>query len=393
MSAATQSLVDDLAPLLARDPHDLPDGALLEDTETLLKLRRQLDGLIAAQLQVVDARDLTTAYYAMGTRNWLIADQLLSKPDADARLRVARSSVTRPQILDALRCGEIGLDHAKLIVNFLPGLPGREQRDEAEKLLLDAAKETDPTTMTRGLRQLADRLSLHETAEERAVRRHEGRYLHFFDTFSGMVHLDCMLDAPSATILRTALKPLALPAGEIDERSPGQRDADALLELARMTMNRGELPDTAGEPTQVHVLTDIDELTRDLKLGDGYTATLDGVPITPDTVRMLACDAGIIPVVMRGPSEVLDLGRSTRTWSRAQRKAAKIRARGHCESPRCQADVSRCDLHHEDHWSNFGRTDLDNGIYLCPYHHWLTHHTSWTITRNKTSGQVEVRRT
>jgi hypothetical protein len=48
---------------------------------------------------------------------------------------------------------------------------------------------------------------------------------------------------------------------------------------------------------------------------------------------MLACDTGIIPIVMRGRSEILDLGRATRAWNRAQYKAAKIRADGHCEAP------------------------------------------------------------
>jgi hypothetical protein len=65
---------------------------------------------------------------------------------------------------------------------------------------------------------------------------------------------------------------------------------------------------------------------------------------------MMACDAGIIPIVMNGRSEVLDLGRATRTWTRAQRNAAKIRAGGQCEAPKCQTPIERCDLHHEDHW-------------------------------------------
>ncbi|MGN6472318.1 MAG: HNH endonuclease signature motif containing protein, partial [Mycobacteriales bacterium] len=127
--------------------------------------------------------------------------------------------------------------------------------------------------------------------------------------------------------------------------------------------------------------------------GDTCRATLNGIPITPNTVRMLACDAAIIPIVMRGTSEILDLGRTTRTWTRAQRKAAKIRAGQHCEAPLCQAAIARCELHHEDEWAKFGRTDLDNGIYLCTYHHWLVHHTHWVITRSKTTGQVEIRRT
>jgi hypothetical protein len=183
-----------------------------------------------------------------------------------------------------------------------------------------------------------------------------------------------------------------LKAGEHDDRTPKQRQADALTELARLAMNRGELPDTAGEPTQVTVTTDLAGLIRQMLAGETSAATLDGTPITANTARMFACDAGIIPAVMGGTSEILDLGRSTRTWSRAQRKAAKLRAKGHCESPGCQASIDRCDLHHENHWAHGGRSDLSNAIYLCSYHHWLVHHTNWEIARTR-DGTVEIRRT
>jgi hypothetical protein len=393
LTAATQAVVDGIDALAEQDPHALPDGLLLEDTETLLAERRRLDGLIARRVQVIDARDATTEFYARSTKNWLVEDLHLSRADAGALTALARSSVTRPAILDAVVAGEASLDHAATIVGFLAKLPDPDARDHAEKLLLEAAKDTDPSTMAAGLRQLADHLCLDETAEQRAVRRHEGRYLTFTDTIDGMVRVDGMVDAPFGKILKKAVDALAGKAGDLDERTPGQRRADALVDLARSAMNRGALPDTAGEPTQATVLVPLTDLQRDLAPGETADATVDGTPITPNTARMLACDAGIIPAVLGGDSEILDLGRATRTWTRAQRKAAKIRAHGHCEAPRCQASIDRCDLHHEDHWAHGGRTDLANGIYLCTYHHWLVHHTHWVITRNKTTGQVEIRRT
>ncbi len=391
LTSATQRLVDDFDALLAQDPHDLPDALLLQDTETLLRERRRLDGVIARRLQVLDARDVTTNYRARSTKAWLIEDQHLSRPDAAARMAVARSAVTRPAIVEAMVAGEVSLDHAKTIVAFLPKLTSHEARDHGEKLLLDYAKDADPTSMTAALRGIADQLCLNESAEERAVRMHAERWLRFRDTIGGMVAIDGILDAPDAAIVKTAIGALAVSGGELDHRMPQQRNADALVDLARLGLNSGQLPEVAGEPTQVHVLTDYDDLTRRLQAGGTTRSTIGDVAITPNTVRMLACDAGIIPVVMRGTSEVLDLGRSTRTWSRAQRKAAKVRARNQCEAPRCQAGIARCELHHTEEWAKFGRTDLDNGIYLCTYHHWLTHHTSWTFTRNK-DGTVEIRR-
>ncbi|HEX3707154.1 MAG TPA: DUF222 domain-containing protein [Mycobacteriales bacterium] len=392
-SRSVEQLRCSVGAVLGEDPHGQPDCLVLEDTEVLLAVQRQLDGALAARLQVIDARDATTSERGRCTRGWLVEELQLSGPDARGRLRVARAGVARPAVIEALRGGEIGHDHAKVILNFLPKLPDADAKDHAEKLLLDAAKVTDPTTMTRGLRELADRLCLNETAEQRAARRHADRWLRFTETFNGMTRFDGMLDPVQATIVQTALAPLSQRAGEHDDRTIGQRRADALVDLATMAMNRGDLPDTAGEPTQLVVQTFLADLTRRLQAGDTCHSTLGGTPITPNTVRMLACDAGIIPAVMGGPSEVLDLGRSTRTWSRAQRKAAKLRANNHCEAPLCQAAIERCQLHHEQQWAeHHGPTDLDNGIYLCTYHHRLTHHTPWTITRNH-AGRVEIRRT
>jgi hypothetical protein len=107
---------------------------------------------------------------------------------------------------------------------------------------------------------------------------------------------------------------------------------------------------------------------------------------------MLACDAGIIPAVLGGASEVLDLGRKQRTWTTAQRRAARLRDGG-CTWPRCQATLESCDLHHEQYWArDHGKTDLGNSLHICHFHHWLVHHTPWTIKRNH-AAQIEVSRT
>jgi hypothetical protein len=299
--------------------------------------------------------------------------------------------VTRPAVIEAMRAGEISHKHAEQITRFLPKLDA-QARDAAERELVKVTKVSDPGTMQRGLRELTDRMCLDETAEQRAVRQYEGRWLRMTETFHGMTRFEAMLGPVQAAIVRTALASLSARNGEADDRHIGQRRADAFVELARMAMKSGSLPETAGEPTQCAVATDIEDLTRDLQPGDTTLSTLNGTPITSNTARMLACDAGIIPIVMRGKSEILDLGRLTRTWSRAQRKAAKIRANGHCEAPKCQTPIERCDLHHQHHWAHGGRTELNNGIYLCAHHHWVTHHTTWIFSRNK-QGIVEIHRT
>jgi hypothetical protein len=109
---ATEAFAQALATLGGRDPHDLSDAALVADTEAVLNLKRQFDGFLARQLQVVDARDATTAECGRSTRAWLVEEQLLSQTDAAGRLQVARSYVTRPAIVEAMPSGAL---HGSLI--------------------------------------------------------------------------------------------------------------------------------------------------------------------------------------------------------------------------------------------------------------------------------------
>jgi hypothetical protein len=106
-----------------------------------------------------------------------------------------------------------------------------------------------------------------------------------------------------------------------------------------------------------------------LQTGVG-SATIDGVdaPISAATARRMACDAEILPLVLRGKSEPLDLGRGRRLFSAAQRLAMAARDRG-CIWPGCPAPPSQCEAAHLTAWWKGGRTDLANGALFCPYHH------------------------
>jgi len=105
---------------------------------------------------------------------------------------------------------------------------------------------------------------------------------------------------------------------------------------------------------------------------------------------LLACDAKILPVVMRGQSEVLDIGRASREWPKAIRKALQLEDKG-CGWPKCKMPLWACRIHHLDYWSVGGPTSKANGVHLCPFHHWLVHHMKWRIRRSD-HGKIEVER-
>jgi HNH endonuclease len=103
-----------------------------------------------------------------------------------------------------------------------------------------------------------------------------------------------------------------------------------------------------------------------------------GIALTPAELRLLACDAGIIPAVLGSPSQVLDLGRATRNFTIAQLRAMAIRDRG-CVAPGCDRPPSASQGHHQVTWADGGPTDLANAALLCSFHHHQVHRQHWQV--------------
>jgi hypothetical protein len=215
-------------------------------------------------------------------------------------------------------------------------------------------------------------------------------------TVFGMIHLEAMLDPEAGRTLTAALDSLThQPHADADDRNVPQRRADALVDLAHYTLAGGVLPDHGGDRPTVMVTIDYDTLASRIsdKTGVGtLTGPYGPTPITPQTARRIACDADLIPALLGGDGTILDLGRSQRTWSTGQRRAARLRDAG-CVWPKCQASLAHCDLHHLDFWSHGGHTDHDKSAHLCPFHHWLTHHKNWQIWRDPVTKKIHVQRT
>jgi hypothetical protein len=121
-------------------------------------------------------------------------------------------------------------------------------------------------------------------------------------------------------------------------------------------------------------------LLRRLRDAPGQARFGDGTVISLGLARRIACDAEILPAVLDGTCEVLDLGRAARSATPAQRRALALHYRG-CAFPGCTRPPSWCSAHHVIHWSAGGPTDLDNLIPLCERHHTVVHHDGWDITR------------
>jgi len=91
---------------------------------------------------------------------------------------------------------------------------------------------------------------------------------------------------------------------------------------------------------------------------------------------MLACDAGIIPAVLDGRGQPVDVGREQRTFNGPRRTAIEVRDGG-CVWPGCSRPAPWCQVHHLIPWCENGRTDQSNGGLFCWIHHREIEKAEW----------------
>ncbi|QHO68353.1 HNH endonuclease signature motif containing protein [Marisediminicola antarctica] len=158
-----------------------------------------------------------------------------------------------------------------------------------------------------------------------------------------------------------------------DPRTIPRIAADALIDVARHMMGCTTAPGPLPHTTLIIRMT-----LEQLQSGLG-AAHLDGVedPITAGAARRLAADAELIPAVLGGNSQILDLGTGRRLFTRAQRIAFAERDGG-CAITGCGRPPSYTEAHHIHWWSHGGTTNLNNGILLCTGHHHIIH-KGWTV--------------
>jgi hypothetical protein len=383
----------------------LSDGELVSCVDEVHALAQQVAAVQLALVRQVDSRGLVVADGATSTLAWLRDRHRISGEAASRLVKLARAldaDVDSPTAA-ALAAGRVNVEQAKVITDAVAKLPA-EHRKAAEEHLVGDAATFGPRELGRlGQRifevvapEEADKQALAEL--ERAERRawHD-RGLWLTDIpGTGNVRINGYLTQEAAAIVRAATNPLCAPrtmrrtgtpdndADPSDVRSAPQRLHDALIEVCSLASACGELPDNGGDRPQVVVTIGYESLRQQVGAGTFD----DGSLLSPAAARRLACDAGIIPAVLGGTSQVLDQGRQSRLVTGALRRALVLRDKG-CSFPGCDRPPRWTDAHHIRHWSQGGPTDLGNLTLLCGYHHRLIHHSEWQIRINAKDGHPD----
>ena len=363
---------------------------------------------VLAQANSVAVRTLTGA---RTTPLWLRAAADVPVWAGKNRLGLHQQLAGRPLAAAALAAGEVSVEAATAVCAALDGLPAAVpavQVGSVEQLLVDVAVADGAAAVAKWATRITQQWA-PDLLDQREAAARDGRFLSLTTARDGTVGLSGRFDQEGGALLTAVLGALAAPAPAVDgipdSRDAGARWADALLQLCQhatpdLPLVRGERPNvllTISLETLRDGLTGLDPPAgtgagRGGTGGGGVFAGLPpapgrtggagllagGVAISPETARKILCDANIIPVVCAGDSEVLDVGRATRTIPVGIRRALVVRDQG-CVFPGCDRPPSWTDAHHLVYWSDGGPTCLTNLCLLCRHHHEVIHHDGWQI--------------
>ncbi len=316
---------------------------------------------------------------------WLVQRCGVSAATAREWVTAAAKLPSLPKIADALSKGKLSFDQVRPLVEVA--------KPETDAHLAEQATHWS----AKQVRELAQ--AARNQSDERSTGFYARRFLRFDDrrrTLTGTLPEDQYVVVKSSLMAR---------AGRDRRRTPfEQRVADALVSVCKGdvegTATTGEKPDPdtsggtrpngRGSPSRkasgagqaggsrrnrptVVVHADMSFLA-----GAGGGAELDVLgPLSREVARRLACDAKVL-VSADGPDgRSLNLGRTRRDPSDAQRMEIRRRDKG-CRFPGC-AHTEFTDVHHVRHWIDGGPTDLDNLVELCDDHHRCVHEMGWRI--------------
>jgi hypothetical protein len=367
-----------LACLAGEDRSGWPAGVLSDLVVDLLAVRERLD---AEVLRAVGRWDAISAWAddgALSGSGWLADRAELTRGAARRLVRTAGLAYRNDGTGEALAEGKV----TATAVETMATLACRHEdvfADDEECLVKIAGKlgADEFVVAMCHWRDIAD--DNDETRDP--YKRFERRYFRISPTLGGS-KIDGFLDPEGAAALTAALDAIDTPDpnnGETKPRSLGQRRADALVELAReslaLTTRGGRIP------ANVDAVLDVNALLGDPPDGIIPAHAIHRAPVSRSTIERLCCDVYIGRAIMRGRSEVLDLGRRSRVVSAAQMRALVLRDQ-HCRFPGCDRPAHWTEAHHVIPWEKGGPTEPQNLALLCSRHHHVIHKPGWKTKLN-----------
>lgn len=378
-----------------------------DKANALVRLAAVEARLSALRLRLLaHADDVALEHGARDAAAWLSHETLDEQGARRRDLALAEALDRRWTLLGAaLAEARVNPAQAQVIAHALNELPADELHDgiltQAEEHLVELAAEFGPRELRVLGRKILDVIA-PEIGEEQEARRlaaeerraRETTYLRTTRLGDGSTRIT--IKVPDAVVhrLTTYLDAFTSPravgvAGQTEaDRVPFDRKRGQAFGAFLEAADPRRLPLHGGDATTVVVTVPLDQLRADLGAADLLGKDVER--LSASEVRRLACTATIIPAVLGGKSEILDLGRGARLFDKGQRKALRIRDQ-HCRAEGCDVPATWCEAHHRTPWSAGGKTDLKDGLLLCSFHHHRAHDDRYLHT-DLPNGDVRFRR-
>ena len=359
------------------EPTSSPD-ALRE----LLAVRHRLDACIAVSVAEVEAGEQWALDGSVSMAAWVRRNGGLTGGQAHQTVLTGRRARRCPTLQAAWRDGRLSSGQvAAVSANVSDELLDLFEQQEAA--VVGLIEPLDVRDTAAAMRTWAARAKIALSLEGKEAE--DERKLHLSRLLDGTRRIDGNLEAEGGEVVATALRLAETRDAEDEQRTPGRRRHDALIDICQHYLDHQKVRSGGRHRPHLNVVVKAEELHE-----DGLGRTLDGVPLPPSSVRAIACDANVHRVVMGPGSSILDYGRATRTIPPALYTSLVLRDHG-CRFAGCDRPADWCDGHHIQHWEDGGPTDLSNLVLLCRRHHRVIHGKEWHIKLLPT-GVVEVTR-
>ncbi len=352
-----------------------------------LRLNARLQAWQSRLLAGIETDEVAWREHRTSTTTWLAEAGNLTPREARRLVRAGQELERFDVVRDAASSGTVLPAQAEAITSVLRELPDDFPTvtvSEAQELMVGFAATHNSAELRRLTSHLLDVLSpdtadaVEEKRLERQQRRAQSRrFLDFHGDGDGSVLIRGSLPIaqaePFITIIDAYADAEKRALDVLDPHSehitPAMRRADALTAMTHRHTQESLAPNHGGDRPRIVVTLSYDKLLRqctDHGLGAHLTRT--GHPLPAGVARQLLCDADLVPIVLGGQSEILDVGRTRRLVTPAIRAALEQRDQG-CAFPGCDKPPQACHAHHIRPWWNGGDTALTNLVLVCAHHH------------------------
>ena len=345
----------------------------------------RLESMFAAQrcrfTDVVDERKLWRADGSKAFWAWLSRTSGMSPAAAKAVVGLAKRLRQAPLAREVFESGDIDRDravelsrraasHRKVVADAF---------GEAEAGLVEHARTMSFDGLCRVLRYW-EAVVDEDGEEAQGEDDYLSRNLHATEILRGMVRIDGTLDAIGGAIVAGELARIEKDLFDADWadakavhgddtrpehliRSPAQRRADALTEMARRSASWQPRRISDGSPRplfSVHIGPDT--VTRMCELASGTV-------IAPGLLVPYLGEAAVERIVYGPESRVIDLSKQARFFTGGLRRAMELRDRW-CTHPGCTEPAEDCHVDHVTPRCHGGETTQENGRARCDTHNW-----------------------